>query len=60
MAAFPSGDWTFTVSYIDGEADITTVPYREPEGGDIPLVTQEMPTQSRNFPSARTPGSSRG
>jgi hypothetical protein len=41
MAAFPSGDWTFTVSYIDGEADITTVPYREPEGGDIPLVIQE-------------------
>jgi len=41
LAAFPSGDWVFTVSYTDGEADITKVPYAAPDGGDIPLVTQE-------------------
>jgi hypothetical protein len=41
LAAFPSGDWVFTLSYTDGQADVTTVTYAAPDGADIPLVTQE-------------------
>jgi len=53
LAAFPSGDWVFTVSYTDGEADVTRVPYAAPDGGDIPLVTQEP---QLTFPEADEAG----
>lgn len=41
LAAFPSGDWVFTVLHTDGGAYTTSIHYARPDGGNIPLVTQE-------------------
>jgi hypothetical protein len=41
LAAFPSGDWVFTVFYVDGGYKTTSIRYERPGGGNIPLLIQE-------------------
>ncbi len=57
MAAVPAGDYIFTLTYLDGTTDTTTVVYEEPGGGNIPLITEEpilnnpTPFDSSVFPT---------
>lgn len=41
LASVPAGDYIFTIYYIDGSSDTTTVFYGEPGCENIPLITEE-------------------